>query len=66
MKSGRYVGGSSIINFILNNADSPRLEYELACALEDNLGLDSWEARRIAEPRIKAFGGSGELCCGDF
>ena len=52
---GKTCKGSSIVDFILNNVDSPRLEYELARALEDNFGLDSWDARRISERRIKAL-----------
>lgn len=52
---GKICRGSSIIDFILNNVDSPRLEYELARALKDNLGLDSRDARRISEQRIKTL-----------
>lgn len=55
-ETGKICRGSSIVNFILSNVDNPKLEYEFARALKDNLGLDSRKARYIAEQRIKALG----------
>lgn len=52
----RIFGGSSVVSFILDNADDPMLEYKLACTLRDELGIDFRKAHYIARQRVEALG----------